>query len=237
MFTGLYNTSSSQIIGLVSCEKICIKENSFTNHISAAGLAKERTEKFGGLEDKIENLQSRCAEIKEFYNADGFDFFYQTPEKEPPQEEVAEVHFLVAYEFAMKILLLVLQGLEEDSNEQSQDEVPRRQTFSASGNEPRVEKVPRSKSCSSAPAAKNKSPSGAAKIQVKSSLVVLEEDLETGLVVIGRSALLQRNTQAESDGEARKPEQAVTKLLLERDDSDVGEPNVCSPPPPPSFRH
>lgn len=60
-----------------------------SNFNIAAGLAKERAEKFDGLEDRLENLQSRCIEIKEFYNADGFDFFYQTPEKEPAQEVVA----------------------------------------------------------------------------------------------------------------------------------------------------
>jgi hypothetical protein len=40
------------------------------------------------LEDRFENVQSRCAEIKEFYNADGLDFFYQTPEKEPPPPKI-----------------------------------------------------------------------------------------------------------------------------------------------------
>lgn len=60
-------------------------------NVSIAPLVKERAEKFGGLEDRIENLQSRCADIKEFYIADGFAFFYQTPEKEPPPpEEIVE---------------------------------------------------------------------------------------------------------------------------------------------------
>jgi hypothetical protein len=121
--------------------------------------------------------------------------------------------------------------LEEDSNELSQEEVLRRHTFSASGNEPCAQgaEVPRSKSCSSAPAAKKTESPDPAKLQVKSSLVVLGEDLETGLVVIGRSAALQRKQAREGETE--------TKLILERDDSDEVEPKVCSPPPPPSFRN
>jgi len=119
----------------------------------------------------------------------------------------------------------------------SQEEVLRRHTFSASGNEPCAQdaEVPRSKSCSSAPAAKKLETPDLSKLQVKSSLVVLGEDLETGLVVIGRSAALQRK-QPESDCEATEQE-TETKLLLGRDDSDEGEPKVCSPPPPPSFRN
>lgn len=109
----------------------------------------------------------------------------------------------------------------------------RRHTFSARGNEPSADaEVPRSQSCSSIPVAM-KTESPGAKLQVKSSLVVLEEHLETGLVVIGSSVTLQRK-KAESDYEAREPV-AVPKLPL--NDLDEGELNGCPPPPPPSFRN
>jgi len=53
------------------------------------------------LEDRFENLQSRCAEIKEFYNADGFDFYYQTPEKESPPKIVITTEVKINKEMEM----------------------------------------------------------------------------------------------------------------------------------------
>jgi hypothetical protein len=87
-----------------------IWEQKFQKFHLAAGLAKERTEKFGGLEDRFENLQSRCAEIKEFYNADGFDFYYQTPEKESPPKIVitTEVNIIIEMEMVYKNISTLL---------------------------------------------------------------------------------------------------------------------------------
>lgn len=123
--------------------------------------------------------------------------------------------------------------MPDSKSEESEDELPRRHTYSAQTKaEPCADaEVPRSKSYSSAA---TKKPPKATKFQLKSSLVVVEDDFETGLVVIGRRVEPLREADSDCEGAENKP-------LLESAadlDEDADESNACSPPAPPSsFRN